>query len=114
MSGDHNMYCSANNPKGEWTDLPTLQDVAKAQADGLEIEHYNPFGDCWDVWPQRGWSIKGKYRARPRQPKMKKVKMLCWFTGVELSWTKEGWRMTGKSWIRIPTQDIEIEIPEAQ
>ena len=94
----------------EWTELNTLQDVAKAQADGWEIEHYNHPSDYWNVWPQRGWSIQGKYRARPRQPKMKKVKMLCWFDGFALFWRKESMNLD-KQWIRLPAQDIEIEIP---
>ena len=114
MSGDHNMYCSANNPKGEWTDLPTLQDVAKAQADGWEIEHYNHPGDYWNVWPQRGWNIQGKYRARPRQPKLRKVKMLAYWRSGQLVWFQDDTEYPEGSqfWIRIPAQDIEIEVPD--
>ena len=97
----------------EWTDLPDLQAVAKAQADGWEIEHYNHPGDYWNVWPQRGWNIQGKYRARPRQPKMKKVKMLCWFDGFGLFWRKESMNYD-KHWIRVPAEDKVIEVPESQ
>lgn len=95
----------------EWTDLPTLQDVAKAQADGWEIE-YKDISEYWLSWSQLVWSINGKYRGRPRQPVMRKVKMLCWVIGDHLEWFQEGSSRPGHAWIRIPAQDIEIEIPE--
>ena len=94
----------------EWTDLPTLQDVAKAQADGWEIEFKS--GKEWTLWTGKGWYADQRYRARPRQPKMKKVKMLCWLHENELYWLADGVVTDSKFWIRIPAQDIEIEIPE--
>ncbi len=55
-----------------WIDLPTLQDVAKAQADGWEIEiQTDPGNDkyCpWKFWEQATWNGGIAYRGRPRQP----------------------------------------------
>lgn len=49
--------------------------------------------------------------ARPRQPVMRKVKMLCWLDSEgELRWIESDQSPFGS--IRIPAQDIEIEIPE--
>ena len=94
----------------DWRELKTLQDVAEAQKNGDEIEMYNCPGDYWITWPQRGWTIQGKYRARPRSPKMKQVKMLCWFAGNELHWYGEDVALCGCA--RVPSEDKTIEIPE--
>ena len=110
MSGDHNMYCSANNPKGEWTELPTLVSVCNAQTDGWEIQVYDDYDSEWIDWAGNTWATFGKYRGRPRQPKMKKLKMLCYTDGECLYWNAEHLHFPS-SWIRIPAQDIEIEVP---
>ena len=92
----------------EWTDLPTLQDVAKAQADGWEIECTGE--TLWIPWDGTVWRNFMKYRARPRQPKLRKVKMLAYLdTNAELRW--RGDPAASAQWIRIPAQDIEIEVP---
>jgi len=98
----------------EWTDLPTLQDVAKAQANDWEIQLYDKHDDEWIHWAGAGWFIGNKYRARPRQPKMKKVKMLAYWRSGQLVWFQDDTEYPEGSqfWIRIPAQDIEIEIPE--
>lgn len=93
----------------EWTELNTLQDVAKAQADGLEIEVDT--GPHWEEWKGTAWMNYMTYRARPRQPKMKKVRMLCWTDGETLFWNADHLPVPGE-WTHISTQDIEIEIPE--
>lgn len=93
----------------EWIELPTLVSVCNAQTDGWEIEVDT--GPHWEEWKGTAWMDYMTYRARPRQPKMKKVKMLCWFDGFALFWRKESMNLD-KQWIRIPAQDIEIEIPE--
>lgn len=44
------------------------------------------------------------------QPKMKKIKMMCWLDEYNcLCWTSSTARST---WVRIPQQDIEIEVPD--
>ena len=93
----------------EWTDLPTLQDVAKAQVDGWEIEVDT--GPYWEEWKGAAWMNYMTYRGRPRQPVMRKVKMLCWLDSEgELRWIESDQSPFGS--IRIPALDIEIEIPE--
>ena len=93
----------------EWIGLPDLQAVAKAQADGWEIEDFS--SSDWSEWNHKWWQEGRKYRARPAQPKMKKVKMLCYFTGLQIVWRPEDYQLL-HGWSRIPAQDIEIEIPE--
>lgn len=94
----------------EWTELKTLQEVAIAQSKDWEIEYRMLYGP-WAKWCESSWQEANTYRGRPRQPKMKKVKMLCWFDGFGLFWRKEAMNYD-KQWIRVPAQDIEIEIPE--
>jgi len=97
----------------EWIDLPDLKAVSKAQADGWEIEHYRRMfdsSDGWYNWPGTQWNEIAHYRGRPAQPKMKKVKMLCYLITGSLEWLIEG-KSVDMRWIRVPAQDIEIEIP---
>jgi hypothetical protein len=49
----------------EWKDLPTLQDVAAAQAAGEEIELYYKFSETWHPWDGTIWEAQSKYRSRP-------------------------------------------------
>ena len=97
----------------EWRELKTLQDVAAAQAAGDEVEYL--MGNSWQLWGGSFWSSLGAFRARPRQPKMKKVKLLCWLnpdTGI-LFWRKENHAtMADSHWLRVPSEDKEIEVPE--
>lgn len=55
-----------------WIDLPTMQDVAKAQSEWWEIEYTYP-GSAWNQWLGTGWSRSSNYRGRPRQPKTKTI-----------------------------------------
>ena len=92
-----------------WIELPTLVSVCNAQTDGWEIEIYDTFNEEWEKWVESSWHVFMKYRGRPRQPK--KVKMLCYLDhGGELRWVRG--KPARSDWIRVPEQDIEIEIPE--
>ena len=96
----------------EWTELKTLQDVAKAQADGWEIEA-RAFGNIqWQSWGGRAWKYDLIYRGRPKQPKMEEVKMLCWKVNGRLDWLEEGTHVAHPSWVRVPAEDKTIEVPE--
>ena len=98
----------------EWTELNTLQDVAKAQADGWEIEYRHMAKEGWNPWSKTWWQEDSFYRVRPRQPKMETVKMECWIDDSgELRWVREWWSPK-HDWIRTPALDIKIEIPESQ
>ncbi len=59
----------------EWRDLPTMADVAAAQAAGDEIEVGHKFDDLiyWKSWSGLEWTKCWKYRARPRKPATKIV-----------------------------------------
>jgi hypothetical protein len=93
----------------EWKDLPTLQDVAEAQAQGCDIQIYGVVG--WETWHECVWALGSKYRGRPRQPAMKKVKSLCWrFSDGDLAWRIEGMALA-HPWIRVPSEDKEFEVP---
>jgi hypothetical protein len=92
----------------EWKDLPTLQDVACAQADGWDIERSNN-NQFWECWTREVWTMHTFYRGRSRQPKMKKVKLLGWFDGEELRLAHEALQ---HDWVRVPSEDKEIEAPE--
>lgn len=48
----------------EWTDLPTLQDVAAAQARGDEI---HCFAAVWERWGGDWWDADAQFRSRPKQ-----------------------------------------------
>jgi hypothetical protein len=90
----------------EWKDLPTMQDVASAQAAGHDIQvKYNT---GWINWTGDGWTNYCHYRSRPL-PKTRKVKMLCWYAMGRLTWNVEG-SATSENWKRVPAQDLEIEV----
>ena len=95
----------------EWQDLPNMQEVACAQADGWEIEWRDPLNyPHWEFWDGKGWSVRWQFRGRPRKPAMKKVKMLCWINSkAELVWRDERWPMDSS--IRVQSEDKEIEVP---
>ena len=88
-----------------WIDLPTLQDLAKAQADGWEIE-FKTIYEGWAVWEQATWNGGIPYRGRPRQPKMKEVKMECWLIDGRLDWRDWNEPTQGSRWIRQPHLDL--------
>ena len=94
----------------EWTDLPTLVSVCNAQTDGWEIEY--GIGEDWRKWDGGDWRSYWKFRARPRQPKMRKVKVEAYLSEYELRWLNiAAGNKPAPHWIRIPAQDIEIEVP---
>ena len=93
----------------DWRELKTLQEIVEAQKNGDEIECTGD-GGRWTPWAGEYWHTSWKFRARPRQPKMKQVKMLCWFAGNELHWYGEDVALCGCT--RVPFEDKVIEIPE--
>ncbi len=57
----------------EWRDLPTMQDVAAAQAAGDEITVRSDERSTWLPWVGNCWREDLNYRARPRKPATKTV-----------------------------------------
>lgn len=96
--------------KSEWTELKTLQEVASAQSNDWEIQVTHVVKD-WVTWLGVRWYADAKYRGRPKQPKMKQVKMLCWYKpGQRLIWDE--FDMTRAGWSRVPAEDKVFEVPE--
>lgn len=92
-----------------WIDLNDIQAVAIAQSEGWEIESERASG--WEPWFGEAWYRTVKWRGRPRQPKMKEVKMECWLCGTHLSWRFEN-TSTLKDWIRQPHLDMIAKVPD--
>ena len=92
-----------------WIGLPTMQDVAKAQANGWEIEYR--CGAQYATWGGITWQKTFVFRGRPRQPKMKEVKMLCWFANGVLYWYSAD-ESPREHWIRQPHLDMVAQVPE--
>jgi hypothetical protein len=96
----------------EWRELPSLLCVAKAQADGWEIESDTGDSDGWCAWNGLSWSQYWKFRGRPRQPAMKKVKLEAWLSEYELRWLNvEAGNKPAPLWIRVPSEDKTVEVP---
>lgn len=95
--------------KDNWKEITDPEELFKLKREGWEIE-YCSYGK-WLPWLGRDWYFDVAYRARPAQPKMKKVKMLAWFDGDQLFWLAE---TAAPKWPsqRIRCEDKEIEVPE--
>jgi len=96
-----------------WQDLPDLQAVARAQADGWEIEVDSTGKAGWIPWNKNAWMNYMEYRGRPKQPKTRKIKMLCWWdetTGKKVEQAKD-FPVSG-CWHRVPSGDSVIEVEE--
>jgi hypothetical protein len=94
----------------EYIDLPTLQDVAKAQSDNWEIQ-YSLKGREYFAWSESAWDSSTFFRGRPRQPKMKEIKMECFLVDGKLQWRSE-YMSVLQSWIRQPHLDLIVKVPE--
>ena len=92
----------------EWQDLPNLFDVCTAQADGWEII-VSTGEDAWCPWGGTSWFAGITYRGRPKRPKTKTVKFLCYSTNFGLEWQQEG-QAVGEFCNRFPAGDIEGEV----
>lgn len=94
----------------EWEVISDPERLFHLKKQGWEIEVFQ--WDRWEKWKVLSWSNTLEYRASPRQPKMKKVKMLCYLVdNHRLAWLTENASKT-HGLVRIPAQDIEIEVPD--
>ncbi len=94
-----------------WIDLNDIQAVAIAQSEGWEIEVYT--GTHQEEWQGKAWMHYMRYRGRPRQPKMKEVKILAYFSANSkaLAWYAET-ESVPAFWIRQPHLDMVAKVPE--
>lgn len=97
----------------EWKDLPDLQWVATAQAEGWEIEVCVD-RTLWLHWDGEFWLDRNQYRGRPKQPKKTTVTSECWRwkTGGDLSWNTPNAERPSEGWQRFPAGDITGEVEE--
>ena len=82
-------------------------------SEGWEIEWRDPLNyPHWELWDGKGWSVRWQFRGRPRQPAMKKVKILAYMhIGIgDIIFRFETEEISNR-WIRIPSEDKEIEVP---
>ena len=95
-----------------WIDLNDIQAVACAQADGWEIiATFGYNNTAWEPWSGEYWLNSRKFRGRPRQPKMKEVKMECFLIDGELRWRDENLSILG-DWVRQPQHDLIAKVSE--
>ena len=97
--------------KTEWQALPTFQDVAKAQANGWEIEVKS--AREWVRWNGTSWLSLTMFRGRPAQPKATTVTSLCWRNKWDgnLCWYSHG-NTPSSDWQRFHCGDISGEVEE--
>jgi hypothetical protein len=93
----------------EWQDLPNLQAVAKAQAEGWEIQTKPNHMSHWYLWDGKYWQSNYKYQGRPKQPKTRTVTSECWRNKQHggLSW---GNGYVSELWQRFPCGDLTGEV----
>jgi hypothetical protein len=99
--------CRRDEMTTEWTDLPDLQAVAKAQAKGWEIE-YRFSGSDWFEWKRMYWNASYCYRGRPAQPKIKVVTSECWRNKItgDVTWSVPASRFISE-YQRVPKWDLK-------
>ena len=93
-----------------WIDLNDMQAVAIAQSEGWEIEVF--VNNEWNNWHAGIWRSDREYRGRPRQPKMKEVKLECWLVSGRIEFLQEQTYKSGPSWKRQPHLDMIAKVPE--
>ena len=81
--------------------------VLRAHKEGKTIQ--SKLGKEWADVADPTWNFGTvEYRVKPED--LKKVKMLCWYDGTYLYWVKKE-REKSLNWIRVPSEDEEIELP---
>ena len=95
----------------KWKEITDPEELFRLKREGWEIQLWHHPSVAWFGWPGLKWDILSKFRARPPQPKMKKMKMLCYLAVQQLVWRFDDYKCPD-SWIRIPAEDKEIEVPD--
>lgn len=89
--------------------IESVIEVLQAYKDGKKVEYSYDDGKTWRETDQPAWNFDTiQYRIAPEP---KKVKMNAWLTTFgSLDWRKENTVTPGTGWIRVPSEDKEIEI----
>lgn len=101
----------------EWKDITDPEELFRLKREGWEIEVMT--WNTWSSWNVATWDKFWKFRARPRQPKMKKVKLLAFLGAIVLQFVREDsidlqMYVKNTQWIRQPHLDLEGEVPDEQ
>jgi hypothetical protein len=91
----------------EWTRLNSIEDVAIAKRNGWDIESSE--GGAYRPWDGCGWHCNITYRARPKKPKTVTVRLLGWYSGMDLIHRVEG-AAVNRHWLRVPGEDKVVEV----
>ena len=95
----------------DWKEITDPKELFSLDLSEWEIHRYHDRTEEWYDWRGGDWSSNQMFRARPRQPKMKKVKMLCYLVNGEyLRWITTG--HAARDYVRQPHLDMEAEVPE--
>lgn len=98
----------------EWKEITDPEELFRLKREGWEIEFRAHKTYTWRTWMGGAWQNDWLFQARPRQPKMKKVKSQCWrntATG-NCAWAAEHCDMSNEFWHRFPAGDIEGDVSE--
>lgn len=95
-----------------WQEITDPEELFKLNREGWEIEFRAHKTYTWRTWMGGAWQDDWLFQARPRQPKMKKVKLFGYLTNSGmLMQVTEDYASAGY-WTRVPSEDEEIEVPE--
>lgn len=86
-------------------------EVIQAYERGEKIEVGNLIGTVWHTEEDPRWNfMEYKYRIVPKPKQTKKIKLLAYLTGESLVWKYESAWMTPEHYIRVPSEDKEIQV----
>lgn len=98
----------------DWRELRTIQEVAAAQANDEEIEHFGAISELWRPWDTKIWSGNGLYRSRPRKQTKTVVLregLMRSSSGYYTQWFEK--RVEGAlgfiQWLDTPERTVEVD-----
>ena len=102
-----------------WKEITDPEELFKLKREGWEIEFRAHKTYTWRTWMGGAWQDDWLFQARPRQPKMKKVKLLAFLGATVLQFVREDsidLQIYAKNtrWIHQPHLDLEGEVPDEQ
>jgi hypothetical protein len=97
----------------EWSDLPSLLSVAKAEADRWQIQASKDAED-WVPWVGGAWFENIYYRGRPKHPVERIIASKCWYDNLDgsLTWRDSVFDIGCDRFKRFPAGDITGEVEE--
>lgn len=99
----------------EWRDITDPKELFSLDLSEWEIHRYHDRTEEWYGWHGSDWQYNQRFRARPRQPKKRVVKSLCWRNKLDgtVDWASDDIGFNSSSeWQRFPAGDIEGEVED--